>query len=213
MEETKRRRFIIRAVLEGEVDVQDAPVPQYVAYWDLCESLTDQISGYTLSVASGNGTVEQTSAGLSFSAGNVDFTGHAESQAVFSRGQKITIVFGDVNAQLGSNGGTHGSIYHFGNGRFMASPVNIQWRGVSDKFSSNVSGWHDDWFVSTDPSYFDHKTLVIDINENGGASLTVDGILFGTVPDATITAPFNISFGRSGGQAFHDMIIEKITVE
>ena len=32
MEETKRRRFIIRAVLEGEVDVQDtpAPVPHYV---------------------------------------------------------------------------------------------------------------------------------------------------------------------------------------
>jgi len=33
MEETKRRRFIIRAVLEGEVDVQDEPVPpgpQYV---------------------------------------------------------------------------------------------------------------------------------------------------------------------------------------
>lgn len=30
MEETKRRRFIIRAVLEGEVDVQDAPpVPEY----------------------------------------------------------------------------------------------------------------------------------------------------------------------------------------
>ena len=27
MEETKRRRFIIRAVLEGEVDVQDAPQP------------------------------------------------------------------------------------------------------------------------------------------------------------------------------------------
>ena len=27
MEETKRRRFIIRAVLEGEVDVQDEPVP------------------------------------------------------------------------------------------------------------------------------------------------------------------------------------------
>lgn len=32
MEETKRRRFIIRAVLEGEVDVQEQPqpVPQYV---------------------------------------------------------------------------------------------------------------------------------------------------------------------------------------
>lgn len=30
MEETKRRRFIIRAVLEGEVDVQEAPpVPEY----------------------------------------------------------------------------------------------------------------------------------------------------------------------------------------
>ena len=27
MEETKRRRYIIRAVLEGEVDVSDAPVP------------------------------------------------------------------------------------------------------------------------------------------------------------------------------------------
>ena len=27
MEETKRRRFIIRAVLEGEVDVQEAPQP------------------------------------------------------------------------------------------------------------------------------------------------------------------------------------------
>lgn len=29
MEETKRRRFIIRALLEGEVDVQDAPQPSY----------------------------------------------------------------------------------------------------------------------------------------------------------------------------------------
>lgn len=30
MEETKRRRFIIRAVLEGEVDVQDAPQPEWI---------------------------------------------------------------------------------------------------------------------------------------------------------------------------------------
>lgn len=34
MEETKRRRFIIRAVLEGEVDVQDAPVPQWDYVWN-----------------------------------------------------------------------------------------------------------------------------------------------------------------------------------
>lgn len=40
MEETKRRRFIIRAVLEGEVDVQDAPpVPEYP------KSLTDTDPG------------------------------------------------------------------------------------------------------------------------------------------------------------------------
>ena len=32
MEETKRRRFIIRAVLEGEVDVQDAPTPPQPEY-------------------------------------------------------------------------------------------------------------------------------------------------------------------------------------
>lgn len=212
MEETKRRRFIIRAVLEGEVDVQDAPVPQYIAYWDLRESLTDQISGYTFATTNGNGTVVQTSAGLSLSAGNVDFTGHAETEAVFARGQKITIVFGDIVANLGSSGGNHGPIYHFGNGQLVGQPLSVYWRGSSDKFSCYSSGWHDDWFESVAPNYFDHKTLVIDTNENGGAVLTVDGTAFGSVPDGTVPSVFRIYFGRTS-QSFHDVVIEKVIVE
>lgn len=42
MEETKRRRFIIRAVLEGEVDVQEAPQPEWTEIASLSsEDLTN----------------------------------------------------------------------------------------------------------------------------------------------------------------------------
>jgi len=69
MEETKRRRFIIRAVLEGEVDVQEEPQPVIPALfnWNFTDGLVDSVQGITATLGEG-ATIS--SAGLSLNGTN-----------------------------------------------------------------------------------------------------------------------------------------------
>ena len=63
MEETKRRRFIIRAVLEGEVDVQDAPTPPQPEYPYPLAQVESQSEHYKWSIQGNHVHLENIAAG------------------------------------------------------------------------------------------------------------------------------------------------------
>ena len=192
----------------------------YLAYWDFTQSLVDTVNGYEFTLSCGSrGTLERTSEGLVFSCpdtGGYDASAQLPNGVNFQKGSKLTIEFGASDAQFTKNGGhTSGTTYGLGNGCLMSGVITLYWRGSYDKFYSYGSEWSDKW-ISTAPDYFNNKTMVVEVASDRTRTVTVDGVLFGTVPGSGISSDkYTFMFGRktTDGQTFHNIVIKKVYVE
>ena len=193
---------------------------QYLAYWDFTQSLVDTVNGYEFTLSCGSrGTLERTSEGLVFSCpdtGGYDASATLPNGVNFPKESKLTVEFGASDAQFTKNGGhTSGTTYRLGNGCLMSGVVSLYWRGSEDKFYSYGSAWSDKW-ISTAPDYFNNKTMVVEVASDRTRTVTVDGVLFGTVPGSEVSSDkYPFMFGRktTDGQTFHNIVIKKVYVE
>ena len=154
MEETKRRRFIIRAVLEGEVDVQDAPTPPQPSWdfeWDCSEGVIPSGMTYkTYNFTDEPGILFVQEPNLDF-----DHIGDCELEVEMK-------CYNDRNQtsyntpSLTVLNGTKAGFKIYG-----STPTN---------YMTNISGSN----VDTSVSCFNYHTLYLK-NENGSYTLSIDG--------------------------------------
>lgn len=180
--------------------------------WDFTESLLDKKNGVEAVVSN----VTRDSAGCHLSASSGSYTGSirlgSTDNPVFQRGRTISIKFGQVTASFSGNTGSKGSRYGLPNGQVIMAPIVLAWRGSSDKFFDCTSSWSD-VYQSTDPAYFNNKTLEIVTDVNGGASVYVDDSLFGTLPSGTVSeASKAVVLGGWNGQTYYNMTVESVKV-
>jgi len=208
MEETKRRRFIIRAVLEGEVDVQEEPQPTRIPIyeWDFTESLLDKKQAQEATIA-GSG-ISRTSEGLVMNGAN---GGCLLGANVFKPGSTLEVDFASM-----SRGGTqHGRLIMFDNN---SDPQASSAPTAGFIFRSNPAGWacfKRAWSatMNSDSSLFSGKTLVFKYYQDDDgyhSDIYCNDTLVGQYTDSSpwnTYGKFPVTIGCAGGQSYYDCVI------
>lgn len=211
MEETKRRRFIIRAVLEGEVDVQDAPQPTRVPIyeWDFTDSLIDKKQSQEAKISN---SVVMTENGLSFTSGtcccllgdNVFAPGHTLEIDIASMEYNLSghgrlVMFNDTATPLVTS--------NVGNGFILRNVSPPAWAFYKGAWSSSFS---------TDKELFSGKTLVMKYYQDG-TDYKTDVYCDSTLIASYSSGPWNLTANQSvqigsGGNAYKNMVISGVRI-
>ena len=223
MEETKRRRYIIRAVLEGEVDVSEEPAPpqpDIIYDWDFTQSLVDSVNGSTAAINSTSyGTIEQNANGLEYTVSSANsLAGNVKcADVVLTPGDTAEFEI-ETDALFSGNSGTRGPIYRLFNGTILEilNPgiMVIGFRGQYDKFFAWYGNGWKDVFSAEDPNFFNGKKVKITVEENGNLKVYADDVLIGTLGTTSQTYT-GLCFGNANAakkETYGDMTIKNLRV-
>lgn len=175
-------------------------------YWDLTSSLTDLVDG---NVATVTGAV-QSSQGLTFDSAS----DYAVFPNVIGTNRRIEVDVTSIDRKTGSN---HGRFITW-NSKTLADPSvdsGFLWRGNTGYWAI-FRGTYGSWVTSelTDPTMFNGKTVVLEIDENKIASVSMDGVeLINSVSAVTLSSDDNnLYIGSSTGNSLYDFIITGVRV-